>query len=208
IRNEYKKKHKEDETEETPPEDDETPPENDTSDEQPEVPGDEKRTPDQAFAEMRRRAEQSEPLAKWVSDLAAKQGFEDPQQLIDAFEQQRLAKEAEAKGVPVDVYQRLHQLEKENKEKDEQAFSQKFNHEVEQAKQKYDLDDNQLNEVFRFMGQRGFIDENGKTTLPFEDAYILANKDNMIENAKEQAKQDYLEQLKQKQSAATPHAGT
>lgn len=168
----------------------------------------EKKTPDAAFAEMRRRAEQNEAMAKWVQDLATKQGFTDPDQLINEFNKQQLAKEAQEKGVPVDVYERLQQLETENKQKDEVAFQERFNNEVASTKDKYSLNDSQIQETFTFMAQRGFIDEEGRTSIPFEDAYTLANKDTFIEQAKEQAKQDYLKGLEQKQKATTTNPGT
>lgn len=168
----------------------------------------EKRTPDQAFAEMRRQVEQYAPVAKWVEDLAKQQGFSDPQELINAYQKQQLAKEAEAKGVPVDVYERLHTLEQENKQKDELMFREKFNAEVQATKEKYTLNDDQITEVFRFMGQRGYIDENGKATIPFEDAYTLANRDTLIQQAEERARQQYLEEKQKLQQQATPNAGT
>ena len=96
----------------------------------------EKRTPDAAFAEMRRRAEQNESLANWVQELATKQGFQDPQQLIEEFNKQQLAKEAQEKGVPLDVYERLQQLELENKTKDDRLFEERFNAEVAETKEK------------------------------------------------------------------------
>lgn len=174
------------------------------TDDLPKNQGDEKRTADQAFAEMRRKVEANEPLAQWVQDLAIQQGFQDPKELIEAYEQQRLAKEAEAEGVPVDVYQRLHQLEQENKLKTEETKNIQFNHEVEQTKSKYNLSDEQLSEVFKFMGQRGY----DAGDIPFEDAYVLANRDTLIKDAEERGRQAYLEEQQQKQQQATPIIGT
>lgn len=169
----------------------------------------EKRTPDQAFAEMRRKAETNEKFAKWVQKLAEKQGFQSPDALIEEFEKQQLAKEAEAKGIPVDVYERLSQLEKENAKKDEQMFRATFNQQVENTKEKYNLNEDQVTEVFRYMGQNKYIDpQTGKTSISFEDAYTLANRDTLIKEAEERGRQAYLEQQKQKQSQATPNAGS
>ena len=185
--------------------------------EEPEEPEDEthvnqdkptKKTPDAAFAELRRRAEANEKLANWVAELAKKQGFSDPEQLIEAFNRQQLAKEAQEKGVPVDVYERLQKLEEENRMKDEQMFRERFNMEVAAAKEKYNLTDDQITDTFRFMAQRGYIDENGRAIIPFEDAYTLANKDTFITQAKEQAKQEYLKELEQKQKQTAPDPKT
>lgn len=168
----------------------------------------EKRTPDAAFAEMRRRAEQNEKFANWVQELATRQGFSDPDQLIEAFNKQQLAREAQAQGVPVDVYERLNHLETENKQKEEQMFQERFNNEVEAAKNKYNLSDEQLNETFKFMAQRGFIDVDGRTSIPFEDAYTLANKDTFIAEAKESARQEYLKEQEKKQRGSAPNPKT
>lgn len=163
-----------------------------------------KNTPDQAFAEMRRQVEANEPLAKWVQDLAVQQGFSDPQDLIKAYDDQRIAKEAEEKGVPVDVYKRLHQLEQENIEAKTQAEESKFNHEVETVKSKHNLTDDQITNVFRYMGQNNL----DVGTLPFEQIYILANSETLIQDAEERGRQTYLENKKKQQSQATPNINT
>lgn len=167
-----------------------------------------KRTADQAFAEMRRQLESYEPLAQWVQQLAEQQGFKNPQELIDAYNEQRLAKEAQEKGVPLDVYKRLNQLEEENKRAREQALSEKFNREVEETKQKYKLSDDDLNKVFQFMGQNGYVGEDGAPVISFEDAYILANRDTIIQQAEERGRQAYLEEKEKLQNQATPNIKT
>lgn len=164
----------------------------------------EKRTSDQAFAEMRRQLEANEPIAKWVQDLAVQQGFQNPQELIEAYEEQQLAREAEEQGVPVDVYQRLHRLEKENKESSEQAIRNQFNYEVEATRGKYNLNEEQLSHVFSYMAQQGY--EAG--SIPFEDAYVLANRDHLLKDAEERGRQTYLEKKQKQQQQATPHIGT
>lgn len=160
-----------------------------------------KRTPDQAFAEMRRKAEQYEHTAKWVQDLATQQGFKSAEELIQAYEDQKIAKEAEAQGVPVDVYKRLHQLETENKRTKEEMIASQFNSEVQQVIDKYGLSDEQLQDVFVFMGQNGY----NAGDIPFEQAYILANHETLIQDAEERGKQKYLENLQKKQKQATPN---
>lgn len=211
----YRETEKIEETEETEPEEETEITEETDPEPSEEVEGDpkstevqdtenQKNTPDQAFAEMRRKAEQNEPLAKWVHDLATQQGFSDPKELMNAYEEQRIAKEAEAKGVPVDVYQRLNQLEQENKEATDQVKSTQFNQEVESTKQKYSLDDQQVTEVFQYMGKQGY----DAGDLPFEDVYVLANRESLIKDAEERGRQSYLEEKKKQQTQATPKVGS
>lgn len=213
--NDYKETENEPEPEVNDHENEEGDPENDESDPEPEKEDEseeekpvEKNTPEQAFAELRRKAEQYEPLANWVQELAAKQGFKDPQELIEAYQKQQIAKEAQQKGVPVEIYERLNQLESENKQKEEQMFRERFNNEVATVKEKYNLNDDQITEVFRFMGQNGYVDENGRSIIPFEDAYTLANRDTLIKDAEERGRQAYLEEKQKQQTQATPNAGT
>lgn len=160
-----------------------------------------KRTPDQAFAEMRRKIEQYEPLAQWVQDLAVQQGYQDPTELMKAYEDYKMEQEAKSQGIPVDVYKRLHELETENKRAKEEALATKFNSEVEKTIQKYNLNDDQLQQVFEYMARNGY----NAGDIPFEDAYILANKDRLIQEAEERGKQKYLESLQKKQKQATPN---
>lgn len=190
------------------PNDETSEPEEVTENQEPTEQKPQKRTPDQAFAEMRRRVEQYEPLAKWVEELAKRQGFQSPQQLIDEFNKQQLAKEAQEKGVPVDIYERLQRLEQENKQKDEMMFQERFNAEVEATRQKHKLTDEQITETLQFMAQRGYVDENGRPFISFEDAYMLANKDTLIKQAEERAKQELLEEKQRKQQQANPDVGT
>lgn len=159
-----------------------------------------KRTPDEAFADMRRQLEANEPLAKWVQELATQQGFSDPQELIDEFNKQKIAREAEEQGVPVDVYQRLHYLEQENKTQRDKAIEAQFHAEVEATKNKHGLTEEQLTPVFDFMNQHGY----GAGSIPFEHAYLLANSENLIKDAEERGRQEYLEQKQRKQRQATP----
>jgi len=163
-----------------------------------------KRTPDEAFAEMRRQLEANEPLAKWVQDLATQQGFKDPQELITEYEKQQIAREAEEKGVPVDVYQRLHYLEQENKTQRDKAIESQFNAEVVATKSKHNLSEEQLTKVFDFMNEHGY----GAGSIPFEHAYMLANSETLIKDAEERGRQQYLEEKQKLQKQATPNIKT
>lgn len=163
-----------------------------------------KRTSDQAFAEMRRKAEANEPIAKWVQDLANQQGYSDPSELMAAYKEQQDAHDAEQQGIPVDLYRRMNDLETENKTAKEQITASNFNNEVAQVKQKYNLTDEQLTETFNHMGQRNMQ----AGDVPFEVAYIAANHDTIVKDAEERGRQSYLEQKQQKQKQSTPHLGT
>lgn len=160
----------------------------------------------QAFARMRNELKQEKQLADFVRNLAEQQGLK-PEELMQAYEQRKLEAEAKEKGVPVDVLQRLNQLEREATEAKQAQIAERFNAEVALTKQKYNLDDTQLQGVFDYMAQNGYVGENNTPLINFEDAYILANKDNLIDQAKEQGRQEYLKQKKQKQQTAATNTG-
>lgn len=191
-------------SEEEPSSENEEEPNEEPSNEQEEKPED-KRTPDQAFAELRRKAEQNESYAKWVNDLAQQQGFEDAEQLMEAVNRKKLEQEAQKQGVPVEFYERVQKLEEENRQIKDQEYATNFNAEVNDVKQKHDLGEADIQKVFQFLGEQGYVDHNGRTSIPFEDAYFLANKDTILETTKEKARQEYLEQKEKQQQSATPN---
>ena len=57
------------------------------------------------------------------------------------------------------------------------------------------------------MVNNGYVNEDQTTKISFEDAYILSNKDNLINQAKEEGRQQYLKEKKNKQQSATPNTG-
>lgn len=171
--------------------------------ETPELDGDKQ---NQAFAKMRNELKQEKQLADFVRNLAEQQGLK-PEELMQAYEQRKLEAEAKEKGVPVDVLQRLNQLEREATEAKQAQIAERFNAEVALTKQKYNLDDNQLQSVFDYMAQNGYVGENNTPLINFEDAYILANKDNLIDQAKEQGRQEYLKEKKKKQQSTPANTG-
>ena len=160
----------------------------------------------QAFAKMRNQLKEEQALAGFVRNLADQQGVS-PEELMQAYEQRKLEAQAEQEGVPVDVLKRINQLEEENRQTKQQAFSQKLDQEVNSTIQKYGLKQDQIDGVFGFMVDNGYVNEDQTTNISFEDAYILSNKDNLINQAKEEGRQQYLKEKKNKQQSAAPNTG-
>lgn len=160
----------------------------------------------QAFAKMRNQLKEEQALAGFVRNLADQQGVS-PEELMQAYEQRKLEAQAEQEGVPVDVLKRINQLEEENRQTKQQAFSQKLDQEVNSTIQKYGLKQDQIDSVFSFMVNNGYVNEDQTTNISFEDAYILSNKDNLINQAKEEGRQQYLKEKKNKQQSAAPNTG-
>lgn len=202
----------EDETSENPEEDSQE--QENSSDEEMEEPEEEQNQEqeqqdskqNQAFARMRKELESEKKLSSFVKQIAEQQGVS-PEELMNAYEERRLEAEAKEQNVPVDVLKRIRSLEEENTTAKKQAFNERFNREVSEVQNKYNLDQEGMDEVFRFMAENGYANQDGTTNISFEDAYILSNKDSFLEKAKEDGRQEYLKEKKKKQQKAAPDTG-
>lgn len=176
-----------------------------------------KQTPEEnkAFAEMRHKMKEMETKAKeaekyqtFLNQIATSNGMT-AEQVIQAYEEQNLKKQAEEKGVPLEVYQRLQTLEEENNRFKNEVQMERLRNEVDVVKAKYGLDDAEVKKAFDYIGEGGYFDPNSRIpTIRFEDAYFLANRDSLLERKTKEAQQQLLANKKQRQeSAAISHGG-
>lgn len=179
-------------------------PEDSSSDEEPETihdPDADKRN--RAFADMRRQLEETKKYEAFLKNLAEQSGTT-PEELMNRYEERKIEQEAKDKGVPVDVYKRLSELEQRDVEREQQILAERFNSEVERVIEKENLTEEDVENVFKHMAQEGLIVD-GRPAIPFEQAYKLANLETIVEKSKKEAVQDNLEQKrKRQQSSAIP----
>ena len=147
----------------------------------------------EAFKRMREELEEKSKYAKVIEEIAKQYGVS-PEKIIERFEQQKLEQQAKEQNVPVDVLQRMNKIEQENQQLREEMHSKEFNAEVEAAKEKYELSEQEIKETIDFMGKKNF-----PVGFSFEDAYKLQNHDKIVEQEKEKAQQEYLENKKKRQ---------
>lgn len=159
-----------------------------------------------AFAEMRRKNEALARQAAIVEKAAAKMGMT-VDQYIAAVEEQETAQRAEKQGIPVEV---LKQLESQKQQLNQLTLEQqreRFFNQVDTVKSKFSLQDDEIKKVFQYIGNNGYIDP--ATNLPiiaFEDAYKIANFEQLSERKVKEAKQKDLAQKKARQKkSAVPH---
>ena len=91
-------------------------------------------------------------------------------------------------------------MEKQLNETKTSAATEKFWSEVDAVKTKYDLTNQEIDQLFNYIGENGLV--NLETKLPlvsFEVAYKAANFDNVIERKSKEAKQQALAAKKQRQ---------
>lgn len=161
-----------------------------------------------AFAEMRRKLREAEKAQKFLEKIAQDSGVT-LDQLMEIYEQRRIEQEAQKTGVPVDVYRRLQALEEENRQIKKQSQLDRFFSQVDTVKQKYGLDNEAIDRTFQYIGSKGLFDPDTKVPIiDFEDAYFLANRDDLIKKKAEEARQQMLaEKKRRQQQAAIPHGG-
>lgn len=161
---------------------------------------------DAAFAEMRRENQRLAAEAAFIRRFAEENGMS-VEELQQQYEEQRLQKEAEAKGVPVEVMKRLSTLEQETEQAKAEAQAARFNAEVQATLTKYSGTQDDFNAVIQYVQQNGMTDSLRNGTVSFEAAYKLANMDTMIEKAKRDAVQSDLATRKKRQQEAPIVAG-
>lgn len=154
-----------------------------------------------AFAELRRERDRLAAEAAFIQKFAEDNGMT-VEQLKEQYEAQRLEKEAEAKGVPVDVLKRISTLESENEEVKAQAQAARFNAQVDATLAKYQGTQEDFQNTVKYVQENGMLDALKNGSITFEAAYKLANLDTMIESAKKNAVQDDLATRKKRQQEA------
>ncbi len=154
-----------------------------------------------AFAQLRRERDAAAKRLAWLENLAKESGMT-VEQLQEQYEQRRLQKEAEQKGVSVEVLQRLQQLEQENTQTKEQLQAEKFNAQVKLTLDKYKGTEENVSKTFEYAQQNGLVDALRTGAITFEAAYKLAHMDTMLEEAKQSAVQEDLSKRKQRQQEA------
>lgn len=158
----------------------------------------------QAFQAMRQKAQENEKAAGLVKKIAEANGIT-VEEVMQRFEEQQLQKQAQDQNVPVDVIKRLNTLEQENQKLTQQTKAEKFDSQVKSTIDKYGLKNDDVQNVFKYMADNGYVRQNDLPSISFEDAYFLANRDTIIEKQVEQARQKELEEKqKRQQSSAIP----
>lgn len=160
----------------------------------------------QAFANLRKQAEENKKFADFVQKIADSNGIK-PEDVLARYEEQQLEKQAEQKGVPVDVLKRLNALEEENNQIKNQSKIEQFDNQVRSTIEKHELKDEDVRNVFQYMADNGYAKENDLPSISFEDAYFLANRDTIIQKQVEASRQKELEEKQKRQKSSALPSG-
>lgn len=156
----------------------------------------------EAFKRQREEIKELTRYKQFVEKMAQDNGFEDPNQIFTAYEEQNLAKEAEERGVDLETMKEIDALRRQNEAKALEEQQAVFQQEREATIEKYNLSDEDVQTI------HNYVHEHGLFNLGFEQAYKLANFDNLLEGAKNEGRQKYLADKKQRQQSAALNPGT
>lgn len=155
----------------------------------------------QAFAQLRRERDEAKKFQSFLEQLAEQNGMT-VEQVMQNYQNAQLQKEADAKGVPVDLLQRMKALEEENEIIKGQTFAEKFNANVEQTIQKYGATEDEVDATFQYIQQKGLVDAVKQGHFSFEELHKLAHLDTLVEKKSTEAVQKNLSNKKKRQKEA------
>jgi hypothetical protein len=156
----------------------------------------------EAFKKLREEKEKLEQSDRFLTELASQYGVS-KDELINKFKEDRLKKEAEKQGIPLDQFKRMQSLEQEVQTIKQRYQQETFNYEAERLVQKYNIPANQIETVFAQIGQLG-MDVVANPKL-LEVAYKALNYDVALQKGR----QAQLEETKKRrETSASPSLGT
>lgn len=155
----------------------------------------------EAFKKLREEKEKLEQSDRFLNELASQYGIS-KDELITKFKEDRLKKEAEKQGIPLDQFKRMQTLEQEVQTIKQRYQQETFNYEAEKLVQKYNIPANQIESVFAQIGQLG-MDVLANPKL-LEVAYKALNYDVALQKGR----QAQLEETKKRrETTASPTLG-
>jgi membrane-bound lytic murein transglycosylase B len=156
----------------------------------------------EAFKKLREEKERLEQSDALLAELAAQYGVS-KEELIKRFKDERTKKEAEKQGIPLEQFKRMQELENEVQTIKQKYQQEAFTYEAERLVQKYNIPANQVEEVFKKIGELG-LDVVGNPKL-LDVAYRALN----YEVALQKGRQAQLEETKKRrQTTGSPSLGT
>ena len=156
----------------------------------------------EAFKKLREEKEKLEQSDIFLADLASQYGLT-KEELVEKFKNDRIKKEAEKQGIPIEQFKRMQQLEQEVQTIKQRYSQETFNYEAERLVQKYNIPANQVDGLFQQIGALG-IDVLSNPKL-LEVAYKALNYDVALQKGR----QAQLEETKKRrETTASPSLGT
>jgi hypothetical protein len=156
----------------------------------------------EAFKKLREEKEKLEQSDRFLDELAIQYGLTKTE-LMAKFKEDKMKKEAEKSGLPLDQFKRMQELETEVATIKQKYQTEAFNFEAERLVQRYNIPANEVTKIFEQIGALG-LDVLANPKL-LEVAYKALN----YESALERGRQTQLQEtVKRRQTTASPSLGT
>jgi len=155
----------------------------------------------EAFKNMREQIKELTRYKEFTERMARDNGLEDPNQIFDMYNEQMLQKEAQERGIDLESMKEIDAARRQQEMQQIEAQREAFAKERQETIERYGLNDEQVEAVHEF------AINNNLQYLGFEQAYKLANFDNLIDNARNEGRQKYLTDKKKRQQSAALNAG-
>lgn len=155
----------------------------------------------QAFAQLRRERDEAIKFKSLIENIAEQNGMT-VEQVMENYQKAQLQKEAEQKGVPVDLLQRMKALEEENAIIKNQTFAEKFNENVAKTIEKYGATEDEVDATFQYIQEKGLVEAVKQGQFSFEELHKLAHIDTLVEKKSTEAVQKNLSNKKKRQKEA------
>ena len=156
----------------------------------------------EAFKNMREEIKELNRYKALIERMAQDNGLQDPNEVFSMYENQALQREAEERGIDLESMQEIHNLRMQNEQKAIEEQRELFMQERTQVIEKYNLSDDDVQSI------HDYVIDNNLQNLGFEQAYKLANFDNILDSARTEGRQQYLTDKKKRQQSAAVNAGT
>jgi hypothetical protein len=155
----------------------------------------------EAFKKLREEKQKLEQSDKFLSELATQYGIS-KDELMTKFKEDRLKKEAQKQGIPLDQFKRMQTLEQEVQTIKQRYQQETFNYEAEKLVQKYNIPSTQVEEVFAQIGRLGMdVISNPKL---LDVAYKALNYDIALQKGRQA---QLAETKKRRETTASPSLG-
>lgn len=155
----------------------------------------------EAFKKLREERDQMAKSDKFLENLASQYGMT-KEKLIEQYTEELNKKQAKEQGIDPEQFKKMQEMERKIQEIEESKAREVFNIRAGQLAQKYNLNDNQMIQLFQYAKSYN-IDITGNPDL-LDFVYRAVNYDNAIEVGR----QNQLQTSKKRKSTSTGRTGT
>jgi hypothetical protein len=146
--------------------------------------------------EIRQQLQAQKRYADTITEIANKSGMT-PEQVLEKYEQSKIAEEAKRNNVPVDVWERQLNTERELQAMKQQQTAERFNNQMNAIVDNYKLNEDDAMDFLRQASSSGFDVYN----VDLDKVYRALNFETVLEREVEARRQKELAEKKKRQTS-------